>query len=308
MTTITKEIEEELLNAPLNELLSKADKIRQTFIDTKLELCSILNTRCGRCSEDCKFCAQSARYSAGISTYPLKQSGQIIEAAQKAKAIGAERFGIVTSGNRITDEELDAIARAISQIKETMDIDICCSLGALTKPQLKILKDCGLSRYHHNIETSRRFYPSLVSTHTFDERINTITSAKDVGLEVCSGGIIGMGENWADRIDMARILKKLDVDSIPINILIPIEGTPLEFVKPISVEDILRTICIFRIILKDKTIKIAAGREAVLKDSQLSGFAAGANGMLIGGYLTIKGNTLEADYALIEEIKKLWTR
>jgi biotin synthase len=289
-------------------LLAKADKIRKDCIGDKLELCSILNARSGSCGEDCKFCAQSAKYSTNISTYPLKQPAQIIEAAKKGKAIGAEKFGIVTSGNRITSRELDVIIRAISKIKETIDIDVCCSLGALTKSQLKTLKNAGLSRYHHNIETSRRFYPFIVSTHTFNERINTITSAKETGLEVCSGGIIGMGETFADRIDMANTLKELNVDSVPINILVPIKGTPLESVKSISVEDVFRTICIFRIILKDKTLKIAAGREAVLKDSQLTGFAAGANGMLIGGYLTIKGDSLEADYALIEKIKKLWMK
>ena len=177
----------------------------------------------------------------------------------------------------------------------------------MEKSQLKFLKDAGLSRYHHNIETSRRFYPQIVSTHSFDERIDTINSARQVGLEVCSGGIIGMGETWQDRIDMAYTLKQLDVDSIPINILISIKATPLESAKPMSAEDAIRTICIFRIILKDKIIKIAAGREATLKDSQVKGFMAGANGMLIGGYLTVKGEGLEADYAIIEEIKKVWT-
>jgi biotin synthase len=176
----------------------------------------------------------------------------------------------------------------------------------VTKSQLINFKKAGLSRYHHNIETSRSFYPNIVSTHTFDERINTIIAAKEVGLEVCSGGIIGMGETWADRINMAYTLKELNVDSIPINILIPIKGTPLESAEPISPDDIIRTICIFRIILKDKTIKIAAGRETALKDSQLKGFAAGANGMLIGGYLTVKGASLQDDYALVKKIKKLW--
>ena len=159
----------------------------------------------------------------------------------------------------------------------------------MEKSQLQLLKKAGLSRYHHNIETSRRFYPSIVSTHSFDERIDTINSAKQVGLEVCSGGIIGMGETWQDRIDMAYTLKDLDVDSIPVNILIPIKGTPLESATPVSLDDAIRTICIFRIILKDKIIKIAAGRETTLKDSQLTAFIAGANGMLIGGYLTVKG-------------------
>jgi biotin synthase len=307
MSTATKENTETLLNAPLEELIAQANEVRRKFIGNKLELCNILNVRSGLCPEDCKFCAQSARHHADIPTYPLKGKKEIVKAAQKAKAIGAEKLGIVTSGNRLTDREVDVVAQAISEIKDRVGIVVCASLGAMEKSQLQLLKDAGLSRYHHNIETSRRFYPHIVSTHSFEERINTINSAKQVGLEVCSGGIIGMGETWQDRIDMAYTLKDLDVDSIPINILIPIKGTPLESATPLSVDDVIRTICIFRIILKDKIIKIAAGREATLKDSQLKVFTAGANGMLIGGYLTVKGASLDADYALIEEIKKvLW--
>jgi biotin synthase len=307
MSTAIKDNTEIFLNTPLQELISQADEVRKKFIGNKLDLCNILNARSGLCPEDCKFCAQSARHHADVPTYPLKEKEEIVEAAQKAKAIGAEKFGIVTSGNRLTRRELNTITQAISEIKDRIGIIVCASLGALEKSQLRLLKDAGLSRYHHNIETSRRFYPRIVSTHTFDERINTIKSAKKVGLEVCSGGIIGMGETWQDRIDMAYTLKDLDVDSVPLNILIPIKGTPLESVAPLSADDALRTICIFRIILKDKTIKIAAGREASLKGSQLNAFIAGANGMLIGGYLTIKGASLDADYALIEEIKGIWT-
>jgi biotin synthase len=242
-----------------------------------------------------------------VPTYPLKGKREIINAAQKARAIGAEKFGIVTSGNRLTDREVDVVAQAISEIKDRIGIVVCASLGAMEKSQLQLLKEAGLSRYHHNIETSRRFYPRIVSTHNFEERINTINSAKQVGLEVCSGGIIGMGETWQDRIDMAYTLKELDVDSIPLNILIPIKGTPLESAGPVPHDDAIRTICIFRIILKDKIIKIAAGRETTFKDLQLTPFIAGANGMLIGGYLTVKGASLDADYALIEEIKRVWT-
>jgi biotin synthase len=293
---------------PLEQLIAEANDVRKEHIGTKLDLCSILNARCGLCGEDCKFCAQSARHNSQISAYPLKSTEEIIEAAQQAKNIGAERFGIVTSGNRLSAKELKVIAEAIPQIKEKIGITVCASLGTLTKDQLKLLKNAGLRRYHHNIETSRRFYLQIVSTHTFEERINTIKAAKQAGLEVCSGGIIGMGETWQDRIDMAYTLKELDVDSVPINVLIPIKGTPLESVEPISVEDVIRTICIFRIILEDKTIKVAAGREATLKDSQIKAFAAGANGMLIGGYLTVKGASLEDDYVFILEIEKLWTQ
>ncbi len=306
MNTVVENSEEAFLNAPLEGLISKAGEVRKRYLGDKLELCSILNTRSGRCTEDCKFCAQSTRYHTDIATYPLKSKEEIVEAAQKAKAIGAENFGIVTSGNRLTDEEVGSIAQAVSEIKGRMDIAVCASLGALEKSQLQLLKESGLSRYHHNIETSRCFYPHIVSTHSFEERIETINSAKQLGLEICSGGIIGMGETWRDRIDMAYTLKELDVDSVPLNILIPIEGTPLESAAPLSVDDAVRAICIFRIILKDKSIKIAAGREATFKDSQLKAFIAGANGMLIGGYLTVKGAGLDADYALIEEIKRVW--
>jgi len=307
MSTAIKNGTETLLNTPLEELISRANEVRKQCIGNKLELCSILNARSGLCTEDCKFCAQSARHHADISTYPLKGKKEIVKAAQKAKAIGAEKFGIVTSGNRLTDREVNVVAQAISEIKDRIGIVVCASLGAMEKSQLQLLKEAGLSRYHHNIETSRRFYPGIVSTHSFDERINTINSARQVGLEVCSGGIIGMGETWQDRIDMAYTLKHLDVDSIPVNILVPIKGTPLESARPLPPYDAVRTICIFRIILKDKIIKIAAGREATLKDSQLTAFIAGANGMLIGGYLTVKGTSLDADYALIKEIKRVWT-
>lgn len=307
MSTTAKYDTKALLKAPLEELVSRADKVRKDYVGSKLELCSILNARSGLCSEDCKFCAQSARHHTDVLTYPLKAKEEIIQAAQNAKAIGADKFGIVTSGDRLTNKEVSLVARAVSQIKDEVGIDVCCSLGAVEKSQLKFLKEAGLSRYHHNIETSRRFYPHIISTHSFDGRIDTINSAREVGLEVCSGGIIGMGETWQDRIDMAYTLKELDVDSVPINILIPIKGTTLEFAGPTSFEDAVRTICIFRIILKDKIIKIAAGREVTLKDSQITGFAAGANGMLIGGYLTVKGAGLEADYALIKEIKRVWT-
>ncbi|UCD55758.1 MAG: biotin synthase BioB [Candidatus Omnitrophota bacterium] len=296
----------EFLRQPLAELASRADKIRKECAGNKLELCSIINAKSGLCNEDCKFCAQSSRHPARISHYSLRGKDEIVKRARNAKKIGARKFGIVTSGNKLSPKELDNIASCVSEIKNKIGITVCASLGALEKPQLKTLKEAGLSRYHHNIETSSRFYPRIVSTHGIDERIRTIEQAKIAGLEVCSGGIIGMGESWQDRIDMARLLKKLDVDSVPINLLVPVKGTALESLPPISRKDAIRTISIFRIILKDKIIKIAAGREAILKNSQAMGFTAGANGMLIGGYLTIKGRALEDDYKLIEEIKRLW--
>jgi biotin synthase len=220
--------------------------------------------------------------------------------------MGAAHYGIVTSGNRLQAGEIDFLAGVIAEIKKRIGIAVCASLGKLTGPELQVLKDAGLSRYHHNIETSERFYPQVVSTHRFQDRIDTISAAKEAGLEVCSGGIIGMGETWQDRIDMASLLRRLEVDSVPINILVPIRGTPLENLHIVSCRDAIKTICLFRIILRDKIIKIAAGRETILKDFQALGFMAGANGMLIGGYLTVPGRDVAEDYKLIEEIKELW--
>jgi len=308
MEVVPKNESQAFVEMPLEQLIARANETRKKHIGTKLDLCNILNARGGLCGEDCKFCAQSSKHNTGVPAYPLKSKEEMLQAARNAQKIGAERFDIVTSGNRPSSRELAVIAEAISQITKEIGIATCASLGALTIDELKMLKDAGLVRFHHNIETSRRFYPQIVSTHTFDERIKTIKAAKQVGLQVCSGGIIGMGESWQDRIAMAYTLKELDVDSVPINVLIPIKGTPLESVKPISAKDVIRTICIFRIILENKTVKIAAGREATLKDKQLEAFAAGANGMLIGGYLTVKGANLEDDYALILEIEKLWTQ
>lgn len=297
-----------LLKLPLAELILLADKIRQGEAGSKLELCSIMNAKSGMCSQDCKFCAQSLRHSTGIPVYPLKQKNQMLKAAQKAKDIGAERFDIVTSGERLPEEELNRVADAIWEITNKIGIKMCASLGRLDEENLMLLKKAGLSRYHHNIETSPRYFPNIVTTHTFQDRINTIKAAKKIGLEVCSGGIIGMGETWIDRIEMACLLKELEVDSVPLNILVPIKGTPLEKTNVLSCAEAIKTIAIFRIVLKDKIIKIAAGRESILKDFQGMAFLAGANGMLIGGYLTIKGRDVEEDWKLIAEIKQAWQR
>lgn len=295
-----------LLDLPLTELVSIANRVRKESVGSHIDLCSIMNAKSGLCNQDCKFCAQASRHNTGINTYALKTKDEMLEAAKRAKDIGAERFDIVTSGNRLSKEEINLVAEAIREITQKMGIKMCASLGKLDAEDFLLLKKAGLTRYHHNIETSPRYFTNIVTTHTFQERINTIKLAKKVGLEVCSGGIIGMGETMEDRIDLAFTLKELNVDSVPINILVPIKGTPLETKKPLSCEEAVRTIALFRIILKDKIIKVAAGRESILKDFQALAFLAGANGMLIGGYLTIKGRDVSEDWKLIEEIKKLW--
>ncbi|MBI5554566.1 MAG: biotin synthase BioB [Elusimicrobia bacterium] len=297
---------EKLLQLPLTELISQSNQVRKKEAGAQIELCNIINAKSGQCSEDCKFCAQSACHQTEVQTYALKEKNEILAAAQQAKDMGAERFDIVTSGNTLTANEVKIIAEVIAEIRAKIGIKMCSSLGKLSKKSLALLKAAGLSRYHHNIETSPGYFPNIVSTHTFTERLSTIQAAKSAGLEVCSGGIIGLGESWADRIDMALLLKELDITSIPINILVPIKGTPLENISPLSCLDAIKTIALFRIILGNKIIKIAAGRESILKDFQAMAFMAGANGMLIGGYLTIRGREIKEDWNLVREVEKLW--
>lgn len=296
------------VKTPLPELLIKADRIRRTHCGATLDICSIINAKSGRCLEDCKYCAQSGHHAASVPVYPLLSNQELFDAAFKAKADGAVRFGIVTSGNRLSAAELDQLTVVIKKMVAELGIEVCGSLGALTREELSMLKEAGMTRYHHNIETSASFYPKIVTTHSFEDRIKTIEAAKSAGMQVCSGGILGLGESWEDRIEMALILKELEVDSVPVNILIPINGTPLSGIPLISREDVIRTLCIFRIILKGVIIKIAAGRETRLKDFQGLGFLAGANGMLIGGYLTTKGRSVEEDQDLIQEIRNLWAK
>jgi biotin synthase len=305
-----KKMDRQLLNTlsklPLADLVAMANAVRRDYAGSKMELCSIMNAKSGLCAQDCKFCAQAGRHSTGINTYSLKNKQEMIKAALRAKEIGVERFDIVTSGDSLSKQELNVITDAVWEITSKLGIKMCASLGKLNEDELLSLKKAGLSRYHHNLETSPNYFSKIVTTHTFQERIDTIKAAQKAGLEVCSGGIIGMGEALSDRIDLALILKELDVDSVPINVLVPIKGTPLGSLDSLSSSEAIRTIALFRIILKDKIIKIAAGRESVLKDFQALAFLAGANGMLIGGYLTIKGRDVEEDYRLVQEVEKLW--
>jgi len=304
--TMDRQDIKKLCQLPLIELISMANKVRRDSIGFNLELCAIMNAKSGFCSEDCKFCAQASRHSTSIDTYPLKRKDEMIKAAHSAKENGAGRFGIVTSGDRLSKEELNIIADAIYSITSKTGLKVCASLGRMQEKGLILLRKAGLTRYHHNLETSRNYFTKIVTSHTYDDRIKTIRLAKKAGLEVCSGGIIGMGESEDDRVDLAFMLKELGVDSVPVNVLVPIKGTPFANLNHFSATEAIKTIALFRIILKDKTIKIAAGREFVLGDFQGLAFMAGANGMLIGGYLTVKGRAVGEDRRLAEEIKKLW--
>ncbi len=302
MAEMERELKE-LLHKPLLEIICLANELRNRFCGNRLYLCSIVNARSGLCSGDCKYCAQSRVSRANIAVYPLKDKDEILESARAKKALGAQRFSIVTSGESISDEELDRICEVIPEIR-SIGLEVCASLGMLSRDQLRALKSAGLVRYHHNIEASPSFYPKIVSTHRFEDRMRTIRLAKEEGLEVCSGGIIGMGEDWEDRIEMALVLRDLDVDSIPINFLIPIPGTPLEGLETLDPISALKAIALFRVALPDKEIRIIAGRERVFGPMQLLAFLSGANGLMVGGYLTVPGAEAQEDARLIRLIEE----
>lgn len=296
-----------LYELPLTELAARADRARRDNLGDTLELCTIFNARSGKCSEDCRFCAQSAHYATGAQEYPLVEQGVLLEAAQRASEIGSDHFCIVASGRALSGKEFDDVLHTAAAIREQVGMEVCGSLGCLTHAQLVQLRAAGVSRYQHNLETSRRFFPHIVTTHTFDDRVRTVRDAVELGFSVCSGGILGLGETREDRFSMALTLRELNVDVIPVNALMPIAGTPLASLKPISPIEVLKTIAIFRLLLPDKIIKLAGGRESVLKEFQATAFLSGANGMIIGGYLTQRGRAVEEDQRMIGEIRQAWT-
>lgn len=295
-----------LLDLPLIELVNQALQVKVRERGNTFSLCSIMNVRSGACTEDCAFCAQSARYLTESPVFPLKPVDEIVEQAGRAKLAGATRFSLVASGRGLPPHEIEPVAERISEIRRQVGISVCASLGILDREILEALKAAGLSRYHHNIETSARYFPHVVTTHRYENRIATILAAQDAGLEVCAGGIIGLGETPEDRLDMAATLSRLDVDSVPINILVPIKGTPLASAPLLSVAEILNTIAIFRLALPGKAIRIAGGRESALGDFQGLAFWAGADAMLIGGYLTVPKRAIEVDQRMVEEMRGIW--
>lgn len=283
----------------LFELFASANKIRTHFRGNTVGLCSIVNAKSGACSEDCSFCAQSSKSKARIEVYPLLSKEIILQKAREAKKSGTERFSIVTSGRKISEIDLLLIADMISEIRQ-IGLIPCASLGMLREKELSILKSAGLDRYHHNIETSEGFFPQVCSTHRYADKLKTINTVKSIGLSLCSGGIFGLGETWQDRIDMAFLLRELDVDSVPINFLIPIKGTALghrQFLHPFEA---LKIISLFRYILPKKEIRICGGRMQILGEFNSMVFIAGADSLLIGNYLTTSGRSYEDDFKIIE--------
>ena len=296
----------ELISLPQDDtplLLAMADKIRQHYSNDTVDCCAIINGRSGHCPENCRFCAQSAHYHTGASVYPLLDSDTIIAAAKKAKAAGAARFAIVTSGRSVVEgPEFDAILNTLKRIRQEVKLETCCSLGLITLKQAIALKNIGVSRYHANIETAPSYFPSICSTHTFADKASVIHTAQTAGLRVCSGGILGLGETPQQRVEMAFTLKDLGIDSVPLNILNPIAGTSFENNQPLSPWEILRTFAVFRFILPKALIRTAGGREVNLRSMQAYALTSGLNGLMIGGYLTTGGNSVSVDMQMIHDL------
>ncbi len=282
-----------------DELEKAGHRVLHSFCGDKCDLCSLVNAKSGLCSEDCAFCAQSIHYESGVKEYPFLDCDEIVRRAKEVESMGAHRFCIVTSGKQLEGEDFKKVLDAFRAIKEKTNLKLDGSLGILDDERIQLLKDAGVTRINHNLETSERFFPSICSTHTFSDRYNTVKRLKQSGIEVCSGGIIGLGEELSDRISLAFSLKDLGAECVPVNILNPRPGTPLEGVEKLSAREIIKTIAVFRLILPRVVIKIAGGREVNLGDAQADALRSGANGIIIGGYLTTKGNAFEKDLALV---------
>lgn len=288
-------------------LFTYASKIRERFAGDGVDLCSIVNARSGRCSEDCAFCAQSAHYHADGPVYSLLDEDTVLRKAWEARRTGANRFDMVTNGRGVREEDTDfrRILQILRRVREETGLKTCASLGTLTFGAARALVEAGVTRYNHNIETAESFFSKIVSTHTFAERVETVRIVKAAGMEACCGGIIGLGESAEQRLDFAFTLRELGADSVPVNILNPRAGTPLQDIEPLAPMEILKYLALFRFILPDKIIRYAGGREVGLRELQPLGFLAGVNGMLIGDYLTTRGRKPEEDLALLRDLQ--WT-
>ena len=288
--------------ADLSSLCLSADRIRAALCGNKCDLCSIVNGRSGRCSENCRFCAQSAHNHTGVGEYGFLDEETILAECKHNEQAGVHRFSIVTAGRTLSGSDLEKAVSAYKRLSaECEKIKLCASHGLLTEEQFIRLRESGVTRYHCNIETSRRNFPNICTTHTFDDKIACIKRAQKCGFEVCSGGIIGMGETGEDRLDMALTLSELGIGSVPINVLRPIKGTPLENEKPISADDVLRTAAMFRFILPTAFVRFAAGRN-VFENSGEIAFRSGMNAAITGDMLTTSGNGIKDDIKMFSEL------
>ena len=290
-----------LVDEDLEILCKCADEIREKMCDNKFDLCSIVNGKSGKCSENCKFCAQSSFYDTKVEVYPLLEIKEMTNLAKYNKEKGVLRYSIVTSGRKLNEGELDYMCTATKDILGNLDVKVCASFGLLDEEGFAKIKEAGIVRIHNNLETSRRNFPNICTTHSYDDKIRSIKAAQKVGLEVCSGGIMGLGETYEDRIDMALDIRDLGVRSIPINMLNAIEGTPFENNTRLSNDDMRRIVAIFRFINPGAAIRLAGGR-GLLEDRGKSCFKSGANAAISGDMLTTTGITIKEDIDMIREL------
>lgn len=301
---VNREEMKAVLNAPdeqLPELLDAAFKVRHHYFGKRVQIHVLQNAKSGLCPEDCHYCSQSSISAAPIDKYPLLPREKLLDGALRAKAAGAVRYCMVNSGRGPTQREIEEMAEVVREIKEQVPINICCSLGIMNQAKARILKEAGVERINHNLNTSRRHYPKICTTHTYEDRVETVENVKSAGLSPCCGGIIGMGETADDIIDMALALRDLDVDSIPINFLHPISGTPLQGANDLTPQRCLKALCVFRFINPSKEIRVAGGRELNLRSLQPMSLYP-ANSIFVNGYLTTPGQKASEAHRMIEDL------
>lgn len=293
----------ELLNTTSREELYKlANDLREHFHRRHIATCMIMNAKSGACSEDCKWCSQSRLHQTSTPVYRLVSAGEALKDAQVAESSRVEMFGLVTSGKRVSAKEIDQLTCIYNKLRtKTPKLRLCSSLGLVSKADLQKLYDAGVRRYHCNIETAPSFFPRLCSTHTMDEKIATIKAAQEVGMGICSGGIIGMGETMEQRVEMAVLLQQLNVNSIPVNLLQPIQGTPLEHTTPLTDEEVLTAFAIFRIVNPTADIRFAAGRLQI-KHIQEQALRCGVSASLVGDMLTTVGSKVNEDFTTFKQL------
>ena len=309
MNKITSEQIKNLFSLPLNELIFKAREIhKKNFEDGDVQLASLISIKTGSCPEDCKYCPQSAHYNVNLKKENLIDVSEVKKAAKLAKKNGANRFCMGAAWKKLRDgKDIDAVIEMIKEVK-SLDLEACVTLGSITKDQAERLKDAGLDAYNHNIDTSPDYYKKIITTRTFDERLETIQNARKAGISVCSGGIIGMGESWNDRAEMLKVLANLEPqpESVPINALVPVEGTPLQNQKIVEPEEMIIMIATARIIMPKSRIRLSAGRKYLSNETQMLCLLSGANSIFYGdSLLTTKNNDMERDKELIKQFKQI---
>ncbi len=298
---ICKEEALRLYEGNLDTLCQSANRIRQHYCNNGFDICTIVNGKSGKCSENCKFCSQSAHYHTGSEQYPLLDKEEILRQAKYNAERGVLRYSIVTSGRALNDKEVDEVCESVRLIKENVEIQVCGSFGLLTKSQYERLRKAGITRIHNNLETSATYFPNICTTHTYEDKLQAINNAREAGMSICSGGIMGLGESVEDRIDLALKLRDLKIKSVPINMLNPIKGTPLQNSKRLHIEDMQRIVAVFRFILPDASIRLAGGRGLLTRQGR-DCFLSGANAVISGDMLTTSGYTIESDMKMIKEL------